>query len=729
MHLSVKAPHGTGRRLMISLVILALLLNIGLPGVSAATGAGSQPEDQVQQAVPSFRPVSCATFEPTAGLVEGQDVECGFVTVPEQHDQPNGPTIELGVVILKSLNPDAPPDPILILQGGPGGSTIETYTFLSVTNPALRQNRDIILFDQRGTSHSNPSLYCQEVFDLSVELLDDDLTQEESNRLTMEALRECRDRLENEGVNLDAYNTLENAADVDAVRRALGYEQVNLYGVSYGTLLALNVMRDYPEGLRSVTLDSVVPPQVNFILNTAQTQNRSFEMLFDACASDPECSAAYPNLREVFYEQVDRLNEDPVFITVTDTKTGESYRALVDGDSLVAAVFQMLYATEIIPLLPRVIYEVRAGNYSFLERILSLLVFDQSISVGMYYSVMCSEDADFTPDEFDLSNLPPQILSMEEDTPETFLQTCDLIGVKELGPQMDEPVESDVPTLILSGNFDPITPPEYAQQAAETLRNNYFFVFPFAGHGVLGSVDCADQIFIDFLNNPQQEPDSTCLAENVVAFSTPGALVRLPKLYPMLNLEGTTWVELGLYFLALLFLLTALVVYPVVWIVRLLTRKPAPPAYPLQGNFEQVNTPGVYDMPEAYGAPAYPQAQPAPVRERPRGLYRLAPWASALVGILLLVFTVILIGILVQMITANDLRMLMGLPGTARPLFILPLLSALLALGMIVIAVTAWARGAGSVWGRLYFSLLTLAALACVAVLTYWGMTTAVFTA
>lgn len=729
MQLSMKAPHYAARRLIVSLVVLALLLNIGLPSVSAASSAVSQPEEPLAQEVPPFTPVSCATFEPPAGLVEGQDIECGIVTVPEQHDHPEGPTIELGVVILKSLNPDAPSDPILILQGGPGGSTIETYLLLFMINPTLRQNRDLILFDQRGTTHSSPSLYCQEMFDLSLEVLDDDLTVEESNRLSFEAMQECRDRLENQGVNLDAYNTLENAADVDAVRRALGYEQVNLYGVSYGTLLALNVMRDYPQGLRTVTLDSVVTPQVNFILNTAQTENRAFEMLFDACASDPECSAAYPNLREVFYEQVDRLNEDPVFVMLTDVETGESYRALIDGDSLLVAVFQMLYVTDILPLLPRVIYEVRAGNYNFLERIFSLLAFDRTLSIGMYYSVMCAEDADFTPEDFDLSNLPPQILSMEGATAETFLQACELFGVDELGPQMDEPVESDIPTLILSGDFDPITPPAYAQQAAETLPNSHLFVFPFAGHGQVASIDCADQIFIDFLNNPQQEPDSVCLAENEVAFNTPGSLVRLPRLYPMLTLEGTTWVEMGGYFLALLFLLTALVVYPVVWIVRLLTRKPASPAYPPQGNFGQVNTPGISDTPEALDAPGYSQAQPAPVRERPRGLYRLAPWISVLIGILLLTFTVLLIGILVQMISVNDLRMLMGVPGTARPLFILPLLAALLALAMIVIAVIAWARGAGSVWGRLYFSLLTLAALACVAVLTYWGMTTAVFTA
>lgn len=702
------------RRLFRCCVILLLVISLLPFGVKPAIAA--------QADVPRFEPAPCDP-ELAIGAVEGQDIICGFVIVPETYDNPEGSTIRLAVAIIKSRVENPEPDPLVMMQGGPGGSTLEYFTLQLLTTGRLRTNRDIVLFDQRGTLHSEPVLTCSEYMEVQIETLDEDISDEEFEVVFQQAMSDCRDRLVSEGVNLSAFDSIENAHDVDAVRQALGYDQINLYGVSYGTLLALHTMRLHPEGLRSVILDSVVPPQINFITRAPQTQARSFQMVFQNCAADAECARAYPNLEQVFYELVDDLNANPVTINLTDPETQDQYEALLDGDSLMGAVFQMLYITDAIPLVPGVIYDARAGDFTFLSQILGLVVFDRTMSMGMYYTVMCAEDADFVPEDVDLEGLPPQLVEMNDISGTSFLETCEIWDVDPLGSEVDEPVSSDLPTLVLNGAYDPITPPQYGEEAAETLSNSFVYTFPSGGHGAAFSGECQDQIILEFLDNPNSPPDASCITDQSgVEFATPGAILDLPAVYRLLNFQGTSVVELILFGLAILFLLTALLVYPVVWLIRLFTRRPQ--TQPVQSMPAEQSEPvfGEYTSP----APA-PQGVPSPQSPPPpRPLtWRLAPWLPVLLGIMLAVFMAILITILFGMVMNNDLRILIGMPGSARPLFILPILAALFTLAMLVIVITAWARGWGSIWGKLYYTLLTLAAVACVAVLGIWGMLTA----
>ena len=689
-------------------IVIALL-------VGAVTPAYARPVDapHAQDAPVRFEPAPC-DFDMQTGLVEGKDLQCGWLTVPEEYDVPDSGEIRLAVAIIKSHADNPASDPLFMLQGGPGGSTIYTYLQLIPLNPRLRQlDRDIVLFDQRGTRFSEPSLFCQETYDLGIELLDDDISREESSRRYFEALDACHDRLVREGVNLSAYDSLENARDVESLRLALGYDQINLYGVSYGSLLALHVLRDYPQGLRSVIIDSVVPTQTNFLIHAPQTVNDAVEKVFTSCAADADCNKAYPNLKEVFYEQVDRLNENKEPIQLFDYETSQRYPALLDGDTVIAMVTQMLYQTDLIPLIPRVIYQVRAGDYDFTEELLSLLVFDKSLNYGMYYSVLCAEDADYTVADVDLSGLPPQMEVAMASEPEEFLDTCANSWVVDALPaSVDDPVSSDLPVLVLSGGFDPVTPPAYGAQAAESLPNSYSFVFPYGGHGAVSSGECQENIFLQFLAEPSQKPDGACIAEQKLEFSTPGALVSIPTMLDMISLRESVMLPLALLMLALLFLLSALLVYPVVWVVRLMRGSSSTPA-------------AVPAAPSMEGAAPAPAAPAAPVR-RPL-FYRLAPWISALTGIVLLVFVIVLVATAISMALANDSRIYFGLPGSARPLFLLPLLAALLALVMLVSAAAAWLRRAGSVWGRLYLTLLSFAAIACVAMLGVLRLLTAFF--
>lgn len=693
------------RRLLLT-VRLLILFSLGcgliLPAFQPAALAAPAPQQGAFEQAPCM-------FELPMGVEEGRDVVCGYVTVPEQHGDPAGPTIQLAVAVIKSKAQEPLRDPLFVAQGGPGGSTIETYAEPLLTTSRLRTDRDIVLWDQRGTLHSAPNLYCSEYDDLIAATIEQDLSDAEEKRLDQETLTACRQRLAQQ-TNLSAFDSLENAADIESLRQALGYDEINLYGVSYGTLLAQHYMRMFPHSLRSVILDGVVPPQTNFVVNSAQTMNRSFEELFNACQANPDCAEAYPDLKTVFYELVDQLNQEPARIQLTDTETDTTYaQAVIDGDTFMGGVFQMLYAGSLIPALPRMIYDARDGNFDFFSRIFAILLFDRSTSYGMYFSVLCAEDGDFTPQDQDLSGLPEQIVTAEKDTPQDILDSCKIWNVETFGPEVDQPVVSDIPTLVLSGHFDPITPPAYAQTSAATLSNGYAFINPTGGHGQAMEGECEDGLILSFLADPNTEPDASCLSEDPrVAFFTPASVVDAPGLLPVLNLEGFSGVALAVLLLAMLALGSALAIIPLAALVRWLQRRSRRQTAPLGDEF----TTG--------------QLEPASPPTRPL-LDRLGGWFAMLAGFLLLVFVIALLVVLFQMIAANDNRLFFGLAGSIRPWLVLPVLFALLTVGMLAAAVMAWVRGWWSVWMRLYYSLLSLSALAAAAVLASWGLLFALF--
>lgn len=660
------------RWLLVAVVLLVAMLTPG-------SDSGAAPAAQDRTA--AFEPAPCM-FE-AFGLIEGQDVECGYVTVPERHSNPDGPTIRLAVAILKSRDPNPAPDPLFLAQGGPGGSTIDTYTQLLPT-AQFPGNRDIVLFDQRGTLYSQPALVCDEFFDLIIETIDQDLTDEEALRLSQEAMLACRDRLVSEGIDLSAYNSLENAADIEALRVALGYDQINLYGVSYGSLLALHTMRDHPEGLRSVILDAVVPPQINFIVESPQSQDRAFTLFFEACADDPACNAAFPDLESVFYGLVDQLNANPVRAPMTDPETGITYDGLIDGDTLQSALFQLLYASDVIPILPKVIDDVRDGSYAVLGRLLGLFIFDRSISYGMYYSILCAEDADFTLEDLPLEGVRPWIAEDARQDAVELLSLCAQWGVEPLEPFVDAPVSSDIPTLVLSGAFDPITPPAFGEVAAQTLAQSYVYTFPTSGHGAAFQGECPDQIIAAFLDDPAVEPDATCVNDlRAPDFLTPADVIDVPALLPLLNLEGSATPELIVFGLCLLVLLSVVIVWPLAWIIRLLRGRPGE-SLPLLG--------------------------------------RLIPWLAALNGMLILAFVGAVFAVVIALALQNNNAVLFGLPREWAGLFVLPIVSLILTLLMLAGSAQSWVMRYWSIWKRGYFTLLTLAALGCMLLLVNWGM-------
>jgi pimeloyl-ACP methyl ester carboxylesterase len=468
-----------------------------------------------QSSVPGFEPAACPFDAPA-----GQTVECGYLTVPEDRRDADGATIRLAVAVFDSPNPDKAADPIVYLEGGPGGEPLEAIPLLFERQYApMLENRDVIVFDQRGTGYSEPSLACPEFIELGFDYLDDDLSPEESARLTTEALLVCRDRLVSDGANLSAYNSAESAADVNDLRLALGYDQWNLWGVSYGTRLALTVLRDHPEGVRSVILDSAYPLESNLYADLPVNAARAFDTLFAGCAADPACNNAYPDLENVLFEVVDRLNENPVMLTVTNPLSGQSYDALVTGDVVLTFIFQSLYVSDLIPLLPQIVFEAQAGNLDSMGRLLgAFLANGDFVSIGMQTSVQCHEEAVFTSAE-EISaayTAFPQLTDTMEGSPTLgpgIVALCEAWGAGEAGAVENEPVGSNIPTLVLAGDYDPITRPAWGQQVADSLENSFLVEFPGQGHGPSLQNGCAQSVILEFFDDPTTQPEAACVAE------------------------------------------------------------------------------------------------------------------------------------------------------------------------------------------------------------------------
>ncbi len=523
-------------RLFLALAAVALLNACANPLAQAPTPAPQSSAPTSQASVPTTQPRAAARtayteaeckFEKPAGVT----VACGYLTVPEDHSKPDGKTIRLHVAVFKSKSKSPAPDPIVYLEGGPGGHALEgvQYSFKSWFEPFLA-DRDFIIFDQRGTGYSEPALDCPELTELSLGTLDQNLSAEASTRLSTEATLKCHDRLVGQGVNLAAYTDVENAADLNDLRLALGFDTWNLYGISYGTELAETEMRDFPEGIRSVILDSTVPLQTRVDLDVPANADRAFRKLFDGCAADADCNKAFPNLKPTFYELVDQLNKKPVKQQATDPLSGKPYTVLLNGDVLMNALFQALYQTDYIPLLPKAIAAAHTGeDYSFLARlVLSNAVEQKFFSPGMYYSVKCNEEIPFVSREelAAATKAFPEQHNVFDQT--SFVDICRQWGAKAADPRENEPLKSDIPTLALSGEYDPITPPQYNELVAKTLSRSYFHQFPGIGHGVSVSDQCPRDITMAFLQKPAADPDASCIAAmHGPSFDVPGKAVAL----------------------------------------------------------------------------------------------------------------------------------------------------------------------------------------------------------
>jgi pimeloyl-ACP methyl ester carboxylesterase len=370
--------------------------------------------------------------------------------------------------------------------------------------------RDLIIFDQRGVGYSRPRLDCFERQEVTPLLLRGRLSSQESQQTIIESFRRCRERLIAEGIDLSAYHSAASAADVNDLRLVLGYEKLNLYAISYGTRLAFTLIRDYPDAVRSAVLDSAYPLQVNLYTSLAPNADRAFNLFFAHCAVDPTCNASYPDLRNVFYALVDQLNAQPVWVSLL--ADGGEQTVLLDGGLLIDVLFVGMYNPAVTASMPQMIYEIREGEYSILRERLALY-FDAAGALGMQMAVQCAEEIRFDTKEEAYAaaqDVQPQIAAFYPASVQPLFEVCREWATGPIDPRENLPVTTSLPILILAGEQDPITPPDWGRMVAADLSNAYFHEFPGNGHWVTRSSSCAMRMALAFWENPAVDPGSAC---------------------------------------------------------------------------------------------------------------------------------------------------------------------------------------------------------------------------
>ena len=414
------------------------------------------------------------------------DAECGTFGVPLNPNDPGGETIELFVAVVPALAEQPSPDPLVVIAGGPGEAATRFYATVEGAFSRIVRNRDIVLVDQRGTGRSAP-LRCDGG-------PGDPFLTAGGVDVAIAAGAECL-----EGLDHDPryFTTSVAVGDLERVRRALGYGEWNLYGVSYGTRVAQHYLRRFPDRTRRIVLDSVVPPGVALGPEVALASQAALDKLFDRCGADAACRGAFPDLRERFDAVLERLREAPVETVLDHPRTGDPVEVVVDHWMLVGVVRLLVYHPQTASLLPVLIEATHRGDYRALATQAYVIAAGiEDIAMGLHNAVVCTEDIPFVRDV----DLDAQAATyMGTAFMETVTGICGHWPRGLLDDDLREPLVSDRPTLILSGELDPVTPPRYAVQAAAGLSNAVQVVGRGQGHGML-MVGCAQRLMAEFLD-------------------------------------------------------------------------------------------------------------------------------------------------------------------------------------------------------------------------------------
>ena len=430
------------------------------------------------------------------------DALCVKYEVYENRATKTGRRIPLNIILLPARNSKPAPDPVFYLAGGPGAgaSGYAEATFME----GLRRNRDVVLVDQRGTGESNP-LNCAPFG------TKEDMRGYFGEQFPIEKVRACRAELE-KVADLKLYTTSIAMDDLDEVRAALGYDRINVYGGSYGSTTSLVYLRQHGDHVRSVAIFGVAPPSAKIPLSFAKGVQDAVNRMFADCAADQACKAAYPDVEAEFKKVLARFDNGPVEIDIPNIYTRSSQKVSVTRDAFVDAIRHLLYVPNAAAALPALIHMGANGDLSGLMGTAFQVVsqIDAKISRGMQLSVICAEDAPFITDN-DIKTTSANSFYGDARVRVTMKACAEWPQAKVAASFLD-PVKSDVPVLLVSGELDPVTPPWLAQNVAKTLSHSRLVLVHNATHN---SYDCIENLVADFIDKGTTEGLDTSCVEKI----------------------------------------------------------------------------------------------------------------------------------------------------------------------------------------------------------------------
>ncbi|MCX4999896.1 alpha/beta fold hydrolase [Streptomyces longwoodensis] len=460
------------------------------------------------QPSPQFEPAACPT---TYGPLE--HTRCGFLVVPEKRSAPTGRTLRLAVALVESASPTPRPDPIVFLTGGPGADALGGIEEL--TGAGLNRDRDLVVLAQRGTYSSERPLLCPEIDQFYADRVHLRYDAPSTGDRYAQAAARCHERLTARGVDPTAYTTSENAADVADLRKALGIREWNVLSHSYGTQLALTYMRVFPEGIRSVTVDGVVPPSEASPGWTWSSMRESFDNIVAACAAQPACHRRYPDTGATFLRMVRELEARPVTTYVTVPQAGR-VKVVLDGGALLNWLVRASHAPADFP---QAVDELAHGHPERIAEQWAAAWIPGSQGMfahGFSLSVWCSEWVPFeTPDEQlakgrqAFPELPRSVLAQAPQLP--FLrQACRNWPIPTAPGSVREPTHSSIPTLAISGSFDAQTGAQWGRFVARTLPRSTVVTLAGVAHGTFDT-PCGSEVITSFYDDPDH-PDTSCVS-------------------------------------------------------------------------------------------------------------------------------------------------------------------------------------------------------------------------
>ena len=430
-----------------------------------------------------------------------EELLCGKLTVFENRATKAGRTIELNVVVLPVLDPAQTEAPLFELSGGPGQAATGAAYFYTGPGREYRRHRDVVLVDQRGTGGSNP---------LSAPATTKSPQDYLSEMYPVDYVSRMRAALEPRA-DLTQYTTAIAMDDLDDVRAWLGYEQINLIGISYGTRAALVYLRQHPDRVRSAILMGIAPTNLKIPLHHARSAKRAFDLLLAECAADTACHQAFPEIEREWEELLARLGREPAKVEYSPPNKSAPVTVEIQRDIFAEEIRTLLYSRASAARVPLIVHRAAHGDFGpFLKEAIQERF--GPLADGMYLSVTCAEDVPFI-DQAEAAQAnagnPFGNYRVEQQT-----RACGLWPRGTIPTGYHDPVSADIPVLIVSGNLDPVSPPERGEEVARHLPNSRHIVIAQGAHIHFGltNAECIDDLMLEFLAKADaRDLDTRCL--------------------------------------------------------------------------------------------------------------------------------------------------------------------------------------------------------------------------